>query len=274
MIDRKKIQTYENNNLSKELSNYQPKNGENINLTNCNSFSPKNNQNECFPTENMKNREKNEEIYDDYMKNIETNKDLNEIKNEPMDIIESESDKEVETQKEKNSSKEQSHTVNKKLNKTLDNREEKKFKNKTKSKKGKRKTINFMKKNKKKRKIFKIVKSKPNEEKEELLCDYSTIFNDEFDDNKDPFGIKKLIPIQNYERFEEHNFAMKTQYSNDEILNPSEFNLCESNVLRSNENMFDDLFNSNHESNLEFINQVDNLCDLETNPYSNSNSNI
>ena len=257
MIDRKKIQTYENNNLSKELSNYQPKNGENSNLTNCNSFSPKNNQNECFPTENMKNREKNEEIYDDYMKNNEAIKDLNEIKNEPMELIESESDKEVETQKEKNSSK-----------------EEKKFKNKTKSKKGKRKTINFMKKNKKKRKIFKIVKSKPNEEKEELLCDYSTIFNDKFDDNKDPFGIKKLIPIQNYERFEEHNFSMETQSNNDEIFNTTEFNLCECNVQRSNENMFDDLFNSNHESNLEFINQVDNLCDLETNPYSISNSNI
>ena len=257
MIDRKRIQTYENNNLSKKLWNYQPKNGENSNLTNCNSFSPKNNQNECFPTENMKNREKNEEIYDDYMKNLETNKDLNEIKNEPMDIIESESDKEVETQKEKNSSK-----------------EEKKFKNKTKSKKGKRKTINLMKKNKKKRKIFKIVKSIPNEEKEELVCDYSTIFNDEFDDNKDPFGIKKLIPIQNYERFEEHNFSMKTQSNNDEIFNPSEFHLCECNVLRYNENMFDDLFNSNHESNLEFINQVDNLCDLETKPYSNSKSNI
>ena len=272
MINRKRIQTYENNNLSKELWNHQPKNGENSNLTNGNSFSPKNNQNECFPTENMKNREKNEEIYDDY--NLETNKDLNEIKNEPMEVIESESDKEVETQKEKNGSKEQSHTVNKKLNETLDNREEKKFKNKTKSKKGKRKTINFMKKNKKKRKIFKIVKSKPNEEKEELLCGCSTVFYDEFEDNKDIFGIKKLIPIQNYERFEEHNFAMKTQYSNDEILNPSEFNLIESNVLRANENMFDDLFNSNHDSNLEFINQVNNLCDLETNPYSISNSNI
>ena len=107
-----------------------------------------------------------------------------------------------------------------------------------------------------------------------MLCDYSTIFNDEFDDNKDTFGLKKLIPIQNYERFEEHNFSMKTQYSNDEIFNPTEFNLCECNVLRLNKNMFDDLFNSNHESNLEFINQVNNLCDLETNPYSNSNSNI
>ena len=250
MIDRKKIQTYENNNLSKELSNYQPKNGENSNLTNGNSFSSKNNQNECRSTEKIKIREKNEEIYDDYMKNNEAIKDLNEIKNEPMELIESESDKEVETQKEK------------------------KFKNKTKSKKGKRKTINFMKKNKKKRKIFKIVKSKPNEEKEELLCDYSTIFNDEFDDNKDPFGIKKLIPIQNYERFEEHNFSMETQSNNDEIFNTTEFNRFECNVLRYNENMFDDLFNSNHESNLEFINQVDNLCDLETNPYSNSNSNI
>ena len=273
MINRKRIQTYENINFSKELWNYQPKNGENSNLTNGNSFSPKTNQNECRSTENIKNREKNEEIYDDYMKNLETNKDLNEIKNEPIELIESESDKEVETQKEKNSSKEQSHTVNKKLNATLDNREEKKFKNKTKSKKGKRKTINFMKKNKKKRKIFKIVKSKPNEEKEELLCDYSNIFNDEFDDNKDTFGLKKLIPIQNYERFEEHNFSMKTQYSNDETLNPSEFNF-ESNLLRSNENMFDDLFNINHDSNLEFINLVNNLCDLETNRYSISNSNI
>jgi hypothetical protein len=273
MINRKRIQTYENNNLSKELWNHQPKNGENTNLTNGNSFSSRNNQNECRSTGKIKIREKNEEIYE-YMKNLETNKDLNEIKNEPMEVIESESDKEVETQKEKNGAKEQSHTVNKKLNETLDNREEKKFKNKTKSKKGKRKTINFMKKNKKKRKIFKIVKSKPNEEKEELVCDYSTIFNDEFDDNKDPFGIKKLIPIQNYERFEEHNFSMKTQSNNDEIFNPSEFHLCECNVLRYNENMFDDLFNSDHESNLEFINQVDNLCDLETNPYSNSNSNI
>ena len=121
MINRKRIQTYENNNLSKELWNHQPKNGENSNLTNCNSFSPKNNQNECFPTENMKNREKNEEIYDDYMKNNEAIKELNEIKNEPIELLESESDKEVETQKEK------------------------KFKNKTKSKKGKRNTITFMK---------------------------------------------------------------------------------------------------------------------------------
>ena len=96
MINRKRIQTYENINLSKELWNYQPKNGENSNLTNGNSFSPKNNQNECRSTENMKNREKNEEIYDDY--NLETIKDLNEIKNEPMELIESESDKEVETQ--------------------------------------------------------------------------------------------------------------------------------------------------------------------------------
>ena len=91
MLNKKSVQNSESNYLSNALWNFQPKNEENGSQTSNNNSPSKNNPIENMDIETIKLDEKDNEN-DDYMNNIEQNKDLNEIKNEPIAFMEIESE--------------------------------------------------------------------------------------------------------------------------------------------------------------------------------------
>ena len=168
MLNKKGVQNSESNYLSNVLWNFKSKNEENGSQTSSNNSSSKNNPVENMDIETIKLNEKDDEK-DDYMNNIEKIKDINEIKNEPIALMEIESeselDKEVEKKEEKKIEKDQSVPVIKKFDEKIENNIEKNFKNKTESKieeKKNYKVIETTEKNKnlKKKVIFKVVKSK------------------------------------------------------------------------------------------------------------------
>ena len=97
MLNTKCVQNSESNYLSNASWTHKPKNEENGSQTSNNNSPSKNNPIENMDIETIKLDEKDDEN-DDYMNNIEQNKDLNEIKNEPIAFMEIESESEQDKQ--------------------------------------------------------------------------------------------------------------------------------------------------------------------------------
>ena len=274
MLNKKGVQNSESNYLSNVLWNFKSKNEENGSQTSSNNSSSKNNPVENMDIETIKLNEKDDEK-DDYMNNIEKIKDINEIKNEPIALMEIESeselDKEVEKKEEKKIEKDQSVPVIKKFDEKIENNIEKNFKNKTESKIKEKKNSKFIEtternKNLKKKVIFKVVKSKTKIEKKESIYELSTKYNG-IDDNNDFGENEKLLPIQNYEQHDGNPFHIQTKSHDDEILDQTKCNFY--SILSSNQNTTEVLFDTNHDGNEEFRNRVNNFVDEKTSPYSN-----
>ena len=273
MLNKKSVQNSESNYLSNALWNFQPKNEENGSQTSNNNSPSKNNPIENMDIETIKLNEKDDEN-DDYMNNIEQNKDLNEIKNEPIAFMEieseSEQDKQVEIKKEKKIEKEQSVPI-KKLDETVENNEEKNFKNLTESKIEEKRNSKFIEntetnKNLPKKVIFKVVKPKSKIDKKESIDELITKYNEIDDNNNIGENEKLLVPIQTYEQHEENPLHMQTKSISDEILEETKCNF--DSIVSSNQNTNEVSLDRNNEVNEGFRNRVNFFGDEQTCPYS------